>query len=134
MSDAGGALRMNGFGRNGTVYSVDGTSASGNAEQRSASTYGASDYIDIMSIEGIAEVQTIKGIVPAEYGDALGGHVNLITKSGTNQFHGSLFENFQSNTLNARNQNSAVRSADRSARIASLSSVIMKDIGKPPLP
>jgi len=104
VSDAGGALRMNGFGRNGTVYSVDGTSASGNAEQRSASTYGASDYIDIMSIEGIAEVQTIKGIVPAEYGDALGGHVNLITKSGTNQFHGSLFENFQSNTLNARNQ------------------------------
>jgi len=95
---------MNGVGRNGTAYSVDGTNASGNAEQRSASTYGASDYIDIMSIEGIAEVQTIKGIVPAEYGDALGGHVNIITKSGTNQWHGSLFENFQSQRLNARNQ------------------------------
>src|SRR6266849_1867240 len=104
VSDAGGAVRMNGFGRNGTVYSVDGTSASGNAEQRSASTYGASNYIDIMSIEGIAEVQTIKGVVPAEYGDALGGHVNIITKSGTNQWHGSLFENFQSQRLNARNQ------------------------------
>ncbi len=36
--------------------------------------------------------------------DALAGHVNIITKSGTNQWHGSLFENFQSNTLNARNQ------------------------------
>jgi len=104
VSNAGGAVRMNGFGRNGTAYSVDGTNASGNAEQRSASTYGASDYIDIMSIEGISEVQTVKGVVPAEYGDALGGHVNIITKSGTNQWHGSLFENFQSNTLNARNQ------------------------------
>ncbi|MEO7142494.1 MAG: TonB-dependent receptor, partial [Bryobacteraceae bacterium] len=104
MSNAGGAVRMNGVGRNGTAYSVDGTNASGNSEQRSASTYGASDYIDIMSIEGIAEVQTIKGVVPAEYGDALGGHVNLITKSGTNQWHGSLFENFQSERLNARNQ------------------------------
>src|SRR5947209_13941283 len=104
VSNAGGALRMNGFGRNGTYYSVDGVNASGNTEQRSASTYGASDYIDIMSIEGIAEVQTIKGVVPAEYGDALGGHVNVITKSGTNQWHGSLFENFQSQRLNARNQ------------------------------
>ena len=104
VSDAGGALRMNGFGRNGTYYSVDGVNASGNAEQRSASTYGASNYIDIMSIEGIAEVQTIKGVVPAEYGDALGGHVNIITKSGANQWHGSLFENFQSQRLNARNQ------------------------------
>src|ERR1051326_7945258 len=104
VSNAGGALRMNGFGRNGTYYSVDGVNASGNAEQRSASTYGASDYIDIMSIEGIAEVQTIRGVVPAEYGDALGGHVNVITKSGTNQWHGSLFENFQSQRLNARNQ------------------------------
>src|SRR5450432_3034521 len=104
VSNAGGAIRMNGFGRNGTYYSVDGVNASGNAEQRSASTYGASNYIDIMSIEGIAEVQTIKGVVPAEYGDALGGHVNIITKSGTNQWHGSLFENFQSQRLNARNQ------------------------------
>jgi outer membrane receptor protein involved in Fe transport len=104
VSNAGGAVRMNGFGRNGTYYSVDGVNASGNAEQRSASTYGASNYIDIMSIEGISEVQTIKGVVPAEYGDALGGHVNIITRSGTNQWHGSLFENFQSQRLNARNQ------------------------------
>ena len=50
-------------------------------------------------LEGIAEVQTIKGVVPAEYGDALGGQVNIITKSGTNQWHGSLFENFQSQRL-----------------------------------
>jgi outer membrane receptor protein involved in Fe transport len=104
VSNAGGAVRMNGFGRAGSAYSVDGTNASGATENRLASTYGVSDYVDIMSMEGVAEVQTIKGVMPAEYGDALGGHVNLITKSGTNQIHASLFENFQSEELNARNQ------------------------------
>src|SRR6185295_17758415 len=66
--------------------------------------YGNPSYIQIMSLEGIAEVQTVKGIAPAEYSDALGGQVNLITRSGTNQWHGSLFENFQAENLNARNQ------------------------------
>jgi hypothetical protein len=104
VSAATGALRMNGVGIGGTNYSVDGTGASGNTEGRNSSTFGASGYISIMSLEGIAEVQTVKGVVPAEYGDALGGQVNLITKSGTNSVHGSLFENFQAENLNARNQ------------------------------
>jgi hypothetical protein len=104
VSTGTGQLRMNGVGEAGTNYSVDGTSASGNTEGRNYSTYGNSGYIQVMSLEGIAEVQTIKGVAPAEYGDALGGQVNLITKSGTNQWHGSLFENFQAENLNARNQ------------------------------
>lgn len=104
VSDATGAVRMNGVGMMGTAYAVDGTIATGNTEGRSASNYGDTDYINIMSLEGIAEVQTVKGVMPAEYTDALGGHVNLITKSGTNRWHGSLMENFQSERLNARNQ------------------------------
>ncbi|MEO8051575.1 MAG: TonB-dependent receptor [Acidobacteriota bacterium] len=99
-----GTVRMNGAGEAGTNYSVDGTAASGNTEGRTYSTYGNSGYIQIMSLEGISEVQTVKGVAPAEYGDALGGQVNLISKSGTNQWHGSLFENFQAENLNARNQ------------------------------
>ena len=39
----------------------------------------------------------------AEYGEALGGVVNLITKSGTNDFHGGLFEYFRNEKLDARN-------------------------------
>ena len=99
-----GTVRMNGAGEAGTNFSVDGTAASGNTEGRTYSTYGNSGYIQIMSLEGIAEVQTVKGVAPAEYSDALGGQVNLITRSGTNQWHGSLFENFQAENLNARNQ------------------------------
>ncbi|MDQ1471004.1 MAG: hypothetical protein QOJ99_2484, partial [Bryobacterales bacterium] len=104
VSAGGGQLRMNGVGEAGTNFSVDGTSSSGNTEGRNYSTYGNSGYIQVMSLEGIAEVQTVKGVAPAEYGDALGGQVNLITKSGTNSWHGSMFENFQAEDLNARNQ------------------------------
>ena len=39
----------------------------------------------------------------AEYGRSAGGVVNIVTKSGTNQIHGSLFEFFRNNALDARN-------------------------------
>ena len=57
-----------------------------------------------MSIEAIQEVDTVKGVPSAEYGNIVGGQVNLISRSGTNRWHGSLFENFQAEELNARNQ------------------------------
>jgi len=39
----------------------------------------------------------------AEYGQALGGVVNLVTKSGSNEFHGSAFEYFRNQKLDTRN-------------------------------
>ena len=67
------------------------------------------NQIDVMSIEAVQEVQTVKGIVPAEYAHVLTGNVNLITRSGGNSWHGSLFENFQSEELNARIQTATTR-------------------------
>jgi outer membrane receptor protein involved in Fe transport len=98
-----GGFRLNGIGRNGTKITVDGTDASGNPEGRSTSMYQGFQYVDLVSIEAIQEVQTIKGVVQAEYGHALSGNVNVITKSGTNVWHGSAFENHQDESLNARN-------------------------------
>ena len=40
---------------------------------------------------------------PAEYGTGTGGQVNVVTKSGGNQFHGSLFEYIRNEKLDARN-------------------------------
>jgi len=99
-----GGVRLNGLGRSGTRVSVDGTEASGSPEGPATSMYQGFNYIDLLSIEAIQEVQTIKGVIQAEYGQSLGGNVNLITRSGTNEYHGSLFENYQGSVLNARNQ------------------------------
>lgn len=82
VSNAGGAVRMNGFGRMGTAYSVDGTNASGSSEGRSASTYGASNYVDIMSIEGISEVQTITENVRLQFRADMFNALNHTVLSG----------------------------------------------------
>jgi hypothetical protein len=100
----GDSVRMNGVGKNGVAFSVDGTDAGGNPEGRASSGFGRPNLIDIMSIEAIQEVDTVKGVPSAEYGNIVGGQVNLLSRSGTNQWHGSLFENFQAEELNARNQ------------------------------
>ena len=96
-------LRINGVGKHGTGISVDGTDANANPEGRGISDYGGRNYIDVMSIDAIQEVQVMRGILAAEYGNVVGGQVNLISKSGTNDFHGSAFYNYQSHVFNARN-------------------------------
>jgi Carboxypeptidase regulatory-like domain/TonB-dependent Receptor Plug Domain len=54
-------------------------------------------------IEAIQEVEIQTGTYSAQYGSYLGVHINMITKSGTNQIHGSLFEFLNNQVLNARN-------------------------------
>lgn len=95
-------VRFNGVGKHGAGITVDGTDANSNPEGRGVSQYGGENYIDIMSIEAVQEVQLAKGVLPAEYGGVVGGQVNLISKSGSNRFRGSLFENYQGEELNAR--------------------------------
>jgi hypothetical protein len=81
-----------------------GSDANSNAEGRAGALFTNFNYIDTRTIEAVQEEQVVKGIIPAEYGQALSGNVNLISKSGTNSLHGSMFENFQAENLNARNQ------------------------------
>lgn len=101
---SGGDVYLNGAGRGGTSVSVDGTDATGNPERPSLAMFGDFNYINGISIEAVGEVQIIKGVIPAEYTRSMGGNLNIISRSGTNQFHGSLFENFRAENLNARLQ------------------------------
>jgi hypothetical protein len=56
----------------------------------------------ILPIEAIAEVAELSDFA-AEYGRNSGAIVNIVTKSGSNQIHGSVFEFFRNNYLDARN-------------------------------
>jgi carboxypeptidase family protein/TonB-dependent receptor-like protein len=112
-----GSVRINGQGKSGTGVSVDGTDANSNpSEGRGMAQYGERNYIDVMSIEAVQEVQLMRGILQAEYGGMISGQVNLISKSGSNQWHGSLFENYRSHIFNARNPFQINRMSDGSLR------------------
>lgn len=54
-------------------------------------------------VEAIQEFKVEVNSPPAEFGRFNGGVINLSTKSGTNEFHGSAFEFFRNEVLNARN-------------------------------
>lgn len=53
------------------------------------------------SIDSIAELRVISNLYPAEISRTAGGVINIITKSGTDKFHGSAYEFFRNDALNA---------------------------------
>jgi len=56
----------------------------------------------VLPVEAVAEVRVLSNF-EAEFGRNSGSVVNIVTKSGTNAFHGSVFEYFRHDALNARN-------------------------------
>jgi hypothetical protein len=54
------------------------------------------------SPDAIAEFRVLTNTFDAEYGRNSGAVVNVVTKSGTNDFHGSTYEFFRNNALNAK--------------------------------
>ena len=54
------------------------------------------------SADMISEVQMQSGNYSAQYGSYLGVHINLVSKSGTNQLHGALYDYIQNTAFNAR--------------------------------
>ena len=55
------------------------------------------------NVDAIQEVQSSSGVMPAEIGHGAAGFTNVITKSGTNQVHGSAFEFVRNAAFDARN-------------------------------
>jgi hypothetical protein len=55
------------------------------------------------SLENVQEFRVDSSNYPAEYGTGTGGQVSFITKSGSNQLHGSAFDYFRNDALDARN-------------------------------
>jgi hypothetical protein len=57
----------------------------------------------IPNLDSIAQFRIITNNFDAEYGNYSGGQVNVVTKSGTNQYHGTVFDFLRNTDLDARN-------------------------------
>jgi hypothetical protein len=55
------------------------------------------------NLDSVEEVRVVTNNFSAEEGRNMGAHISVISKAGTNQLHGSLWDYFQNNTLSARN-------------------------------
>jgi Carboxypeptidase regulatory-like domain/TonB dependent receptor len=86
-------LSIGGARARGNMVSVDGADAGDNSINGIRST---------ISQEGVQEFQLILSNYNAEYGRATGGVVNIVTKSGGNDFHGDAFGYFRNKAFQAR--------------------------------
>jgi len=89
----GQSIGVNGTQSYNVIFLTDGSSATAPRDFNSSNFYPP--------IDSISEVSINSGNAPAEYGNGLTS-INLITKSGTNQWHGSAYEFVQNTAFNAR--------------------------------
>ncbi len=62
-----------------------------------------------LAVDAVQEFKVQSGSMSAEFGFTLGGVINVATKSGTNEYHGTAYEFFRNNDLDARNAFATVR-------------------------
>jgi len=93
-STQGGAISVNGAREQSNNFLLDGVDNN--------DPY-INQYVALPSIDAIQEFKVQSSDYSAEFGRAAGAQVNVILKSGTNQFHGSLFEFFRNRSMDAKN-------------------------------
>ena len=89
-----GSLSINGQREFSNGFTVNGASG------EEPFTMGAAV---IPNLDSIAEFRILTSNVDAEYGNYSGGQISVVTKSGTNRYHGSVFEFLRNTELDARN-------------------------------
>jgi len=117
--DEGVAYQVNGARQNGVYYLLD-------------SGYNTDTYRNYSGAfpnpDAIEEFSVQRSNFSAEYSNATGAVVSVVTKSGTNEFHGSMFEFLRNRDLNARNFFEAQRDSLKQNQFgASAGGPILKD-------
>jgi len=87
-------LNIGGQNARSNLISIDGTNAVDNSVNGIRST---------VSQDAVQEFQILTNGYAAEYGQAAGGVINIVSKSGTNQFHGSAFGYLRNRYIQATN-------------------------------
>ena len=101
--DGGGdqrTIRFAGRARDDNNFSFDGVDAGGIQEQAQKSQTRLQ-----ISQDAIEEYRVNSALYDAEYGTQAGGQIDVVTKSGTNDWHGTLFGYFRNSVFDARNFN-----------------------------
>jgi hypothetical protein len=93
-STQGGALSVNGAREQSNNFLLDGVDNN--------DPY-INQYVALPSVDAIQEFKVQSSDYSAEYGRASGAQINVVLKSGTNAFHGALFEYFRNRSLDAKN-------------------------------
>ena len=94
----GGSLSISGSRATSNHFLLDGTSIMNAENQVPRSAAGVQ-----LGSDTVFQVQVLSVGYGAEYGRSSGGVLNSITRSGTSEFHGTLFEFFRNSKLDARN-------------------------------
>jgi hypothetical protein len=98
-------IRFNGRSFEQNAVRLDGIEAGGIISNNPSNIGGefGSFFRLQASMENVQEFRVDSSNYPAEFGTGSGGQISIVTKSGGNQFHGSLFEYFRNDALDARN-------------------------------
>src|SRR5882672_5060426 len=84
------------------TFSINGVEYIGsNSAGQPSGPYGSSGQT--LGVDAVREFKLLQHGYGAEYGKRAGGHVSIVTSSGTNQLHGSAFEYLRNSALDARN-------------------------------
>src|SRR4030095_3375099 len=81
------------------IFLLNGIEYTGSS-QLSVTPGGVSGYL--LGIDAVREFNVLSGTYSAEYGKRAGAQVTAVTQSGTNQFHGTVFEFLRNSALDAR--------------------------------
>ncbi len=93
----GGEMTVSGQRSTFNNYRIDGITVNDYAMAAPGNIIGL-----VLGVDAIQEFQVLTSGFPAEYGRATGGVVNAISRSGTNEFHGSVYEFLRNSALDAR--------------------------------
>ena len=97
-------VRFFGRSRDENNFTFDGVDATGVKDPRQEANLRLN-----ISLDSIAEFRVASSLYNAETGGGAGAQMNLVSKSGTNDFHGGVFEFFRNDKLDARRPIDAAR-------------------------